>query len=144
MSESNCQVIVAGFGLIGRFVTECLEKAAARVTLIEMNPTTVNDQQGLGRSVVAGDVSDRAVLERAGVTTAHALVLTVPDEAAAIRACGVARQLNPEIYIAIRTNHMSGAMIATRSGATHVTIEELVTAQAMSEAVIGGLQIESP
>ncbi len=144
MSESNCQVIVAGFGLIGRFVTESLEKASVHVTLVEMNPSTVSDQQELGRSVVAGDVSDRAVLEQAGVTSAHALVLTVPDEAAAIRACGMARELNPEIYIAIRTNHMSGAMIATRSGATHVTIEELVTAQAMSDAVIGGLKIDNP
>ena len=51
-------------------------------------------------------------------------------------ACRVARELSPNIYIAARTNFVSKGLLATQAGADHVVIEEVITAQAMKEAII--------
>ncbi len=60
----------------------------------------------------------------------------IPDEHQAIEACRIARQLNPHIYIAVRTNFVSQGMLATQAGANHVVVEEVVTADAMQCAVV--------
>lgn len=131
------RVIVAGFGPVGRVLVDRLEQCGTEVTLIELNPDTVFKQQGLGRNAIQGDVTEPAVLTKAGIATADALLLTIPDEDAALRACRLARELAPSIYIAARTNFVSRGLLASSNGADHVVVEELVTAQAMTDAVIG-------
>lgn len=130
------KVVVAGYGLVGRCVADRLSAGGFVVTVVEMNPNTIQRQQGLGKSVVHGDVSDPQVLDEAGIRQADALILTVPDEEASLRACEVARQMAPNIFIAARTNFLSKGLLATQAGADHVTVEEVVTAEAMQQAVM--------
>lgn len=129
-------VIVAGYGPVGRATAQQLEQVGVRVTIIELNPTTAARQQRLDKSMVLGDVSDPQILLAAGVEQADALILTIPDEAAAVRACQNARRLNPHIFIAARTSFLSQGLLATQAGADHVVVEEIVTAQAMQQAVM--------
>ena len=70
------------------------------------------------------------------MTTADALILTMPDEEASLRACIMAREQAPAIFIAMQTNHVSNAMHAVKGGADHVTIEEIVTAESTQRAVM--------
>jgi Trk K+ transport system NAD-binding subunit len=129
------RAIVAGYGPVGRAVTEELEQSGLAVTIVEANPETVRRQCDLGRTAFYGNAADPGVLLAAGVQEADALILTIPDEEAAMEACKEARRLVPKIFIAVRTNHVSNAMRATQAGADHVTIEEVVTAHAMQQAV---------
>ena len=129
------RVIVAGFGPVGRAVVQMLEAAGIRVTIVEQNSETVKTQSDLGKSTVLGDISDPQVLRQAGVADAAALILTIPDEQASFRACAEARRVKPGIFIAVRTNHVSGAMRAKQQGADHVTVQEVVTAESMRQAV---------
>ena len=129
-------VIVAGYGLVGRTVTQHLERTGAAVTIIEMNERTTHKQASLHKRVIHGDVREVAVLRAAGIDAAQALVLAIPAEQQAVEACRVARQLNPSIYIAARTNFVSQGMLATEAGADHVVVQEIVTAEAMQRAVI--------
>ena len=137
--SSKHRTVVAGFGPVGRAVTHALENAGFHVTIVELNPQTVRTQADLGKHVVPGDISETAVLEAAGIRSAHAFILTIPDEEASLNACRQVRRMAPDIFIAVRTNHISNAMRATRQGADHVTIEEVITAQSMQEAVIARL-----
>ena len=121
---------------MGRAVTEALENAGVRVTLVETNAQTVATQEKLGKPIIHGDICDAQVLEQAGIASADALILTIPDEEASIRACRTARRLAPKVFIAIRIHHLSNAMQATQAGADHVTVQELVTADAMQQAVM--------
>lgn len=129
-------VIVAGFGPVGRVVTEGLERAGIHVTVIDMNPMTVEAQMDVGKTFIFGDVTSEAVLKIAGVLNADALILTIPDDEAVVQACKVARQVKPDIFIAARTNFLSKGLGATRAGADQVIVEEVVTAQAMQEVVM--------
>jgi len=130
------RVVVAGFGPVGRVVAEQLRGAGVEVTIIDMNERTIATQSGLGLRAVLGDASDPAVLTAAGIAEADALILAIPNEDAAVKACGEARKLAPSLFIAARTNFVSRGLLATKAGADHVTIEELVTAEAMRKAVV--------
>jgi len=137
--SENQRVIVAGFGPVGRVQVDRLEALGQPVTLIELNSDTVFKQNQLGRHAVLGDASDPVVLAQADIIHAHALLLTMPDEDAALRACIEARKLAPNIFIAARTNYISRGLLASANGADYVVIEELVTAQAMADAVVDQL-----
>jgi CPA2 family monovalent cation:H+ antiporter-2 len=103
--------------------------------VIELNLKTIEKQLDLDKKVVYGNVLDPDTLTRAGIDKADVLVLAVPNEADAVEACRVARQLNPEIFIAARTNFVSQGMLCTQAGADCVIVEEIVTAQAMQKAI---------
>ncbi len=135
-SDADCKhVIIAGYGPVGRVVADELIAAHVRVTVVETNPMTIETVKQQGRAAVYGDVRDPEALKAAGVDSADALILAVPDEDVAVKACQVARQLNPDIFIAARTNFLSKGLLATAAGADHVVIEEVVTADAMQRAV---------
>lgn len=125
-------VILAGYGVVGRAVAEKLDTLGINYTIVEFNPSTVKLQAGLGRSIVYGDVTNEAVLESAGAGHADAVILTIPDEEAVLRACQLVRAMNPGAFIAVRTNYLSKGMLATSLGADHVTVEEIATAESMA------------
>ena len=139
MAADDRRVIIAGFGPVGRVVAQQLEQAGLKVLIIELNAATVNKQKELGKPAVCGDVCDDEVLRQAAIGEADALIITIPNEDAAVAACSTARRIAPDLFIAVRTHHMSNAMRATRAGADHVTIQEIVTAESMQQAVMAKL-----
>jgi len=138
--DTRPHVIVAGFGVVGRAVVDRLTQSDATVTVVEMNVETVRRQRAMGKSIVYGDVSDPEVLENAGIHHADALAITIPDQESTLRACRVAKGLNPNVFIIARTNFLSRAMLAMNLGANEAVVEEMATAEAMDrlvERVIG-------
>ena len=133
-------IIVAGFGPIGQRITEELDRIGVSYTLVELNPDTVREQQRRGKSIIFGDIGNLQVLETAGIDHADALILTVPDEEAVMRACAVARRRAPNIFIAARTGLLSKSTTATKLGADHVTVDEMATAEAMLQVVVERLR----
>jgi hypothetical protein len=134
------RAIIAGFGPVGRAVADTLERRGLRITIIELNPRTVERQYALGRAIVYGDVSNPEVLDRAGVSTADAVILTIPDEEAVLRACRFIRTHRHNIFIAARVNALSKGLQAMQLGADHAVVEELATAEAMAAQVLLKLQ----
>ncbi|MBL9031776.1 MAG: cation:proton antiporter [Phycisphaerae bacterium] len=139
-SAASQLVIVAGFGPVGRAVVDAIEKRGAIVTVVELNPKTVDKQHRLGRAIVFGDASNAEVLERAGLGAASAVVLTMPDEEAVLRACRTIRLARPDILISARLNVLSRAIQAMQLGADHTVVEELATAEAMAAQVMRKLE----
>ncbi len=137
-------IIIAGFGPIGRRIAEVLEKAGVSYTVIELNPDTVAEQLRRHRSIVFGDVANQQVLDSAGLGHADALILTVPDEDAVLRACVIARRRSPTMFIAVRTGLLSHSHAATDIGADHVTVDEVATAEAMVRVVMDRLDLAEP
>lgn len=133
--HSEHRVIIAGYGPVGRSLADRLIKRRVPVTIIELNPRTVEKQTTLGTSIIYGDVTNPEVLESAGIRAADALVITVPDELAVMRACQVAKTLRPDLFIATRTSYLSQAIRARALGADSVIVEEIVTAEAMANLV---------
>ncbi|MCL4741823.1 MAG: cation:proton antiporter [Phycisphaerales bacterium] len=129
-------VIVAGFGVCGRAVVDLLEQAGVPCVVVELNVATVRKQARMGRSIIYGDVTNPEVLRSAGISTADAIVLTIPDDDATLRACRLARSMAPNAFIAVRSSYMSKGMVAESLGADLVVVEEVATAETMQERVV--------
>ncbi|MFH0983551.1 MAG: NAD(P)-binding protein, partial [Planctomycetota bacterium] len=124
------------YGPIGRRVTEALQRAGVRCTVIELNPATVRQESRAGQAILFGDVANQEVLHSAGIDQADALILTMPDEEAAARACAVARSRAPEIFIVARAHGLSREPALREMGADVVTVDEAAAAQSMLSAVL--------
>jgi putative NADH-flavin reductase len=135
-SNQPKHVIIAGYGPIGCLIAEEFERAGINCTVVELNPATVQEQSRRGRMVIFGDVGNLEVLESAGIGNADALILTIPDEEAVVRACVVARRRAPDIFIAARTRVVSKRAALIDGGADSVTVDEASAASEMLRAVI--------
>jgi monovalent cation:H+ antiporter-2, CPA2 family len=135
-TPKSLHVIIAGFGVVGRNLAEHFAAQGITYSIVELNTSTVEKQERLGRRAVFGDISNIDVLESIGIHEADAVVLTIPDDDATLRACKAIRQVRPDVFIAARTSYLSKAITATELGADHVTVEEVVTAQDMAVKVV--------
>ncbi len=135
------RVIIAGFGPVGQVAAEALEGLDLHITVIELNPATVHTHSALGRHVVFGDVSRTEVLEAAGVPEAHAIIITIPDERAAMRACQHAKELNPHIRVIARFPFLGKGLLAKSLGADEIVVDEVATATAMQQLVVQYLKL---
>lgn len=122
-------VIIAGFGVGGRFIAEYLRDEGIDFVIVELNPETCRVQEGLGATVVEGDIREEGVLRAAGVDTASVLALAVPDEQAAVEATATAHSLRPEIHIIATTRYTSTGLKALQKGADEVIVAEQAVAR---------------
>ncbi|MCC6678927.1 MAG: NAD-binding protein [Phycisphaerales bacterium] len=134
-SDRRKKVIIAGYGPVGRALAEELRKLAVPFTVVDTNPATVRTQETLGVSVLCGDATDPEVLRAAGIETAAAFAVTIPDGDEAVRACAAARTLAPEVHIAARITFLSQGIGALTAGANTITVEEIATAKSMARKV---------
>ncbi len=122
-------VIIAGFGVGGRFVAELLREKAIAFVVVELNAATCATQRALGVEIIEGDISDEAVLRQAGVETASILALTIPDESSALRATEKANAIRPEIHIIAGTRYTSTGLRALEKGADEIIVAEQAVAR---------------
>ncbi|MDI6845382.1 MAG: cation:proton antiporter [Candidatus Saccharicenans sp.] len=120
-------VIIAGFGLNGRNLARVLKETGISYVVIELNPETCREAQGAGEPIIFGDVSSELILKEAGIASARALVVAVSDPAAARRTVSIARKLNPEAFIIVRTRFASEIEELYSLGASDVIPEEFET-----------------
>lgn len=132
-------VIIAGFGPGGRAVADRLASMSVPYVIVDLNASTVQRQASAGRRVVYGDISNPDVLDAAGITDAAAVIVTIPDDDAALRAVAAVRQAAPEVFIGVRTQFLSGKMRALSLGADEVVVAEVAVASAMDRELFASL-----
>lgn len=125
----HSHVIIAGFGVGGRFVAEYLQDQGIPFVIVEMSHETCAAQRALGLDVIEGDAADESVLRRAGIATASVLALTIPDEPAALAATEKANLIRPEIHIIAGTRYTSTGLQALQKGADEVIVAEQAVAR---------------
>ena len=134
--KHSYHVVVAGYGPMGRRIADELDDMEIPFTIVDLNPATVREQSHRGMPIIFGDVGNVHVLDSAGIADSDALVLTIPDEEAALRACAAARRRVPDIFIATRTRVVSKQAGLVEVGADHVTVDEMAAAEAMLHAIV--------
>lgn len=132
-------VIIAGFGPGGRAVADRLASMSVPCVIVDLNASTVQRQASAGRRVVYGDISNPDVLDAAGIADAAAVIVTIPDDDAALRAVAAVRQTAPEVFIGVRTQFLSGKMRALSLGADEVVVAEVAVANAMDRELFTAL-----
>jgi K+:H+ antiporter len=120
-------VIIAGYGLNGRNLAHVLQEAGIGYFIIELNPVTVREAAAAGERIIFGDVSSPTILTDAGVRRAKAIVFAISDPLVTRRGVKTARELNPGLFIIVRTRFAAETDDLLRLGADDVIPEEFET-----------------
>jgi len=127
IEEVQNHVIIAGFGLNGRNLAHVLKEAGIKYVIIEMNPDTVKKERLKGENIIYGDIGNYEVLKTALIINAKILVIAISDRSTSRRAVKLAKQLNPNIYVIVRTRFMRDTDELVKLGADMVIPEEFET-----------------
>jgi len=120
-------VIIAGYGLNGKNLAHVLKEAGIGYVILELNPVTVRSAVAEGEPIIFGDVSSRTILEEAGVRRAKGIVFAISDPLMTRRGVKAVRELNPDIFIIVRTRYASEIDGLLGLGAGDVIPEEFET-----------------
>ncbi len=117
-------VIIVGYGLNGRNLARVLRAVLVPYTILELNPELVRRAKKKGEKINFGDATRREVMHPANIEEANALVLAMSDPQSARRTVKLAREMNAELYIIVRTRYISEITELLSLGADEVIPEE--------------------
>jgi len=120
-------VIIAGFGLNGKNLAAVLKVTGTKYTVIEINPDTVKEEIAKGENIIYGDISKAEILLHAQIKTAKIMVIAISDPASSRRALKLAKELNKNICVIVRTRFMRETDDLIKIGADIVIPEEFET-----------------
>ncbi|QPV65074.1 NAD-binding protein [Halosimplex litoreum] len=126
IADLTDHVVICGHGMFGRTVANRLRERGRDVVVVERDAEEREriDDDAL---VVAGDARREAVLERAGVSRASAVVAGIDDSNANIQIGVATSQLAPESKLVVRVGDEMYESTARRVGADAVVIPEVVS-----------------
>lgn len=119
--------IIAGYGLNGQNLAKTLKATHIPYVVLEVNADTIRKARAEGEAIIYGDITRQDTLSRADIECAKIIVFAISDHAATRMAVRLARQLNPSIFILIRTRYAAEVDELIRIGADQVIPEEFET-----------------
>lgn len=120
-------VIIVGYGLNGRNLARAARTVGILYTIVEANPDTVHKERARGEPIHYGDATHEAVLRQAHIESARIMVIAISDPSATARVTQLARRMNPELHIIVRTRFVAEIKSLYEAGANAVIPEEFET-----------------
>lgn len=130
------QVVLVGYGRVGRRIGEALMARGISFVVAEENREIVEKLRASGIPAVSGDASDPNVLIQAHVHRARMLVIATPDTLDVRRMIEIARTVNPRIETVVRTHSEEEAVLLEKESAGKVFLGEHELAHSMIEFVL--------
>ena len=130
------QVVLVGYGRVGRRVAASLQAAGIPFVVAEQNRAVVEELRAAGTPAVSGDAALPEVLVQAHVARARMLVIATPDTLGVRQMAAHARLLNPEIEIVVRSHNDEEAQRLAAEIAGRVFVGEHELASAMTRHVL--------
>jgi CPA2 family monovalent cation:H+ antiporter-2 len=120
-------VVIVGYGLNGRNLAKVLRRTGVPYLVMELNAEAVREARDQGEPIVYGDATRKEVLHHIRLEHARILVLAISDPIASRHTVSLAREINPDIHIIVRTRYMSEISDLRELGADEVIPEEFET-----------------
>ena len=120
-------VIIVGYGLNGRNLARVLGETEVPYIALDLDGDTVRREAQHGLPLYYGDATNPNVLRHVKIEEARVLVVAISDPFMARRTVQVARGLNPNIHIVVRTRHLRELEELHQLGADDVVPEEFET-----------------
>jgi len=123
------RIVVAGMGEVGRAARSVITDADIEAVTVD-----VEDRDDVD---VVGDATSRARLHDAGVETADAIVIGLPDDSAGLLTTVLARSLDSNIEILVRMSDTDATSKALSAGADYVLSVPRVSARMVASELRG-------
>jgi Trk K+ transport system NAD-binding subunit len=129
-------VVIVGYGRVGRRIGEALAREGVPFVVADQDREVVEKLRLQGRPAVLGDASTAMVLAQAHVLRARVLVVATPDTMKVRKTAEIARALNPEVHIVIRSHSDTDATLLIMEGAGTVFLGEHELANSIVDHVL--------
>jgi CPA2 family monovalent cation:H+ antiporter-2 len=130
------QVVLVGYGRVGRRIGEALAANGISFVVAEENREIVEKLRERGVPAVSGDASEPTVLIQAHIHRARMLVIATPDTLDVRRMIEIARTVNPRIETVVRMHSEEEAVLLEKENAGKVFLGEHELALAMTRYVL--------
>ena len=130
------QVVLVGYGRVGRRIGEALTENGISFVVAEANREIVEKLRESGIPAVSGDASEPAVLIQAHIQRARMLVIAITDTLDVRRMIEIARTVNPRIETVVRTHSEEEAMLLEKENAGKAFLGEHELARSMIQHVL--------
>jgi voltage-gated potassium channel len=120
IEELRDHVIICGYGRVGRSVAAEFRATGTPYAVVDVTPESVELAQREGASVVLGDGTEDADLERAGIGRARGLVASADSDEKNLYITLSARARRPDLVIVARASSESAASKIRLAGASRV------------------------
>lgn len=134
--EATGRVLIVGGGRVGTLVADMLETHGKPYKIIESDPDIVRAVRSSGYRAAFADANRADTLDRFGVDSAAAVVITMDEPVAARRIVTKLRIRYPDLLIVSRARDVTHAAELYRAGASHAVPETLESSLQLSEAVL--------
>ncbi|MGE3843417.1 MAG: cation:proton antiporter [Vicinamibacterales bacterium] len=118
-------VVIIGFGVGGQMIARALREIGTKYLILDLNGATVQQATQQGEPIVYGDAANPDTVHAAALHHAKAVVVTINDPDATLRAVRTIRALEPELPIIARSRYRVEAARLQQAGATLAVAEEL-------------------
>ena len=130
------QVIIFGFGRVGRMVADMMDAHSKDYLAIDSDPDGVSAGREEGYDVLFGDVAHPELLERLREREPVALILTMDNPVLVKRLAKQLRTIFPDLPIVARARDATHAAELYRAGVTDAVPETLESSLQLSEAAL--------
>ena len=130
------QVVIVGYGPVGRTVDRLVRDAGLETVVIDMNLDTVAELARDGRRALFGDASRTELLRQSGLGQATHLVVTLPHSLNRGPLIAAARELNPGLRILVRARYLRERRELEQAGASAACFEEVEAAVALARVLL--------
>jgi len=136
LDELRGHFIVCAYGRVGRSIARELEAEGVPFVVVDSKAELEPDLERDGHCYLIGDASDEAVLRKAGIERAQALICAVDSDAENVFITIVARSLSPDLLIVARAAREQSADRLHRAGATHVVSPYVTSGRRMANLAL--------
>lgn len=130
------RTVIVGFGRVGHTIAELLRQHDRPYIAIDADIDTVAAARRDGFSVRFADVARPGSLDRLGIESANAIVLTMDDPVQQLRMTRQLKQKYPDLPVISRARDADHAAALYRAGANDAVPETLESSLQLAEAVL--------
>ena len=135
LKKMSNHVIICGFGRVGRQVAEDLTVHNNDFVVLERDKDLIEDKTNDNIFFIQGDGTDDAVLERASIRTAKAIITCLPKDSENIYVVLAAREFNKEMIIVSRASNQSAVSKLKMAGANNVIMPDSIGGSHMASLI---------
>lgn len=120
-------LVIIGYGLNGRNLAKAAKTGGIPYVIIDLNPATVDKERKAGENIFFGDATNAEILSHANIEQARILVIVINDPISTRTITSLARGMNPDLSIIVRTRFLTEVKRLLDLGADEVIPEEFET-----------------
>jgi CPA2 family monovalent cation:H+ antiporter-2 len=142
-SAPRYNVVIAGYGRVGRVIGEALERRGFSYQVLEIDPRICRVLRERGIDVIQGAAENPHNLRRAGLDRARVLVVALADPIALRQVVHHARRENSRLLIVARARSTADREFLQREGVSEIVSAEVELAIEMARFTLARLGVSA-